>query len=177
MMTIRRLPAASLLAVTVLGLAFAPGASAQFHSSHLQPSEVRFVQNFYQQVIANQRMSELAMNKGQSRDVRELGANVSRDLRHAREDLHVLARNTGVHLSDDLTASNRAAASRLSNAVGSSFDRTYVDILLQQLPQTLQESRQIAGRTRSDELRSYLNRVNPRIERVISEAQTARARL
>jgi len=151
--------------------------AAQFHSPTLQPSESRFVQQIYQQVIANQRMAEMAMNQAHTRDVRQLGANISRDLRHSREDLQVLARDKRINLSDTLTASNRRAVSHLSSAPGHSFDRVYVDTLLQQLPSTLQESRQIASRTRDNELRAYLNKINPRIERVIGEARTARARL
>ena len=96
---------------------------------------------------------------------------------HSREDLGRLARDKRVNLSDTLTAQNRNAVTRLSSAPGRSFDRTYVETLLQQLPRTLEGSQQIAASTRDAELRTYLNKINPRIERVIGEAQTARARL
>ncbi len=115
----------------------APQAFAQARSPSLQPSEVRFLQGLYQDVIANQRMAEMAANQGQHRSVRQLGTNVGRDLRHSREDIQLLARKKRVSLSSTLTAQNRRPSPRVSNAPTRSFDRTYVETLQAQISRIL----------------------------------------
>jgi predicted outer membrane protein len=157
--------------------AFAPRASAQASSPTLQPSEVRFLQNLYQNVIANQRMAEMALNQGRTPSVRQLGTNVNRDLRHSREDISILARKKHVSLSSTLTAQSRRAVTTVSNAHGNAFDRTYVDTLLQQLSRILATAKSMSASTRDADLKAFLHQAIPRLERVNTEATTTRARL
>ena len=166
--------------IVVLALAShigAPLAPAQARSPSLQPSEVRFLQGLYQEVIADQRMAEMALNQGQTRGVRQLGTSVARDLRHSREDIQILARNKSVSLSSTLAAQNRHAVTRVSNAHGAAFDRTYVDTVLEQVTRTLQMSQAMAASTRDPDLQAFLNKAIPRLQRVQTEATTERARL
>jgi predicted outer membrane protein len=165
------------LACLVVGLVAAPRVSAQFQSGALNPSEIRLVQGLYQDVITSQRLAELAVNGGHTSAVRQLAQNAIRPLRREREEIKNLANRKRVPVSANLTASNRNAVSRLSSAPGRSFDRTYVDILLQRLPVILESSKATVSTTQDADLKAFLTRIIPRLEARISAAQAVRANL
>ncbi|GIJ21322.1 DUF4142 domain-containing protein [Micromonospora lutea] len=120
MLGIKRL---GLLAALVL-VGVAPAAAAQA----AQPSEqdTQYLQAIHQTNLYEIAAGELAQEKGQNQQVKELGQQFVTDHTELDQSVQDLAGQLNVELSDEPTTDQQTALDQLNNASGEEFDRLWV---------------------------------------------------
>ena len=153
-------------------------AQAALGDNALSYTDQDFVSQLYQEIIASQRLASMAVNDGKKGSVRSLAASVTESLRQARETVRILARKKGVTISDDLIAQNQDTVDQLSNSGGGdTFDRTYLDILLQYLPRILSRCESVAATTQDPDLKALAASFIPMIKSRITMVETVKSDL
>ncbi|MDG4796476.1 DUF4142 domain-containing protein [Micromonospora sp. WMMD1082] len=121
MLGIKRL---GLLAALVL-VGVAPAAAAQ---AAAQPSEqdTQYLQAIHQTNLYEIAAGELAQEKGQNQQVKELGQQFVTDHTELDQSVQDLAGQLNVELPSEPTSDQRSALDQLNNASGEEFDRLWV---------------------------------------------------
>ncbi|MGN9775563.1 DUF4142 domain-containing protein [Micromonospora sp. H33] len=121
MLGIKRL---GLLAALVL-VGIAPAAAAR---AAVQPSQqdTQYVQAIHQVNLFEITAGELAQEKGQNEQVKNLGEMFKTDHTQLDESVQDIAGQLGVELPDEPTADQQDVIDRLNNASGEEFDRLWV---------------------------------------------------
>ncbi|NJP33482.1 DUF4142 domain-containing protein [Micromonospora thermarum] len=135
MLGIKRL---GLLAALVL-VGIAPAAAAQ---AAVQPSQqdTQYVQAIHQVNLFEITAGELAQEKGQNEQVKNLGEMFKTDHTQLDESVQDLADQLNVDLPDEPTADQQQVIDQLNNADGEEFDRLWVTSQLTGHVQAIQAS-------------------------------------
>ncbi|MBO4209278.1 DUF4142 domain-containing protein [Micromonospora echinofusca] len=112
-----------LAALVVLGLA--PAAAAQ---AAVQPStqDTQFVQAIHQVNLAEIEAGNLAQQKGQNQQVKDLGQRIATDHTQVDQSVQSTAQQLGITLPDKPTADQQAVLDQLNKVNGAEFDREWV---------------------------------------------------
>ncbi|MEH1011614.1 DUF4142 domain-containing protein [Micromonospora sp. CPCC 206060] len=112
-----------LAALVVLGLA--PAAAAQ---AAVQPStqDTQFVQAIHQVNLAEIEAGNLAQQKGQNQQVKDLGQRFVTDHTQVDQTVQSVAQSLGITLPDKPTADEQSVLDQLNKVNGAEFDREWV---------------------------------------------------
>ena len=92
------------------------------------------------------------------------------------EEIKVPARKKADELSHDLIAQNQAVVDKLSGASYDEVDRTYIGLMLKNLPKILSECRSTADGTQHPELKAFSLVSFPRFGRASRRSRRSRPR-
>jgi putative membrane protein len=96
-----------------------------------QPASAAFLKEAAQGGMAEVQLAEVAERSASSEDVKALARKIREDHTQANQELQQIATSKHVSLPTDIGATHRAVEARLQKMTGASFDRAYVNQMVQ----------------------------------------------
>ncbi len=159
----------ALAAASVLGLA-TPTWAAQ-----ISPQDERFVTDAAQTNIAEVDAGHMAVQKGTSPAVKQLGQTLIADHTRAEDQLRQIAQQQGLQLPDKPSQEQQAMANRLSQAKPgrASFDTAFAKDMVEGHQKAVSEFQQEAQTTHDPGLRSYAQTTLPVLQKHLQMSEAA----
>ncbi|MGA3527166.1 DUF4142 domain-containing protein [Melissospora conviva] len=141
MLGVRRIGLVVALAVIGLVPATASHAAGQVWTESSAPAttqDQKFLQSIHQVDLAEVVMGDMAANKGENQQVKELGKQLAMDHKQLDEKVTSTASKVQVTLPDQPTPDQQAMADQLNQVSGAEFDRQWVTAELEGHVQAIQ---------------------------------------
>jgi predicted outer membrane protein len=131
-----------------------------------------FVVEAYQDGLAEIRLSQLALQKASSADVKAFAQRMIDDHTQADNKLATLAQQAGVTLPDAPTAEQLAIANELSSFSGADFDKAYMDVNVVEHLEDVSLFLQQAKGSANDAVKSFAQQTLPTLLSRLKSAKT-----
>ncbi|MBV9074529.1 MAG: DUF4142 domain-containing protein [Acidobacteria bacterium] len=165
--------------------AFAQSSNQQSKSAAAKKGgnpDAQFATKAAQGNMAEVALGKLALQNGQSDDVKKFGQHMVDDHSKAEQDLEGVASKNNLTLPQDVNVQQKAEQTRLSKLNGAAFDRAYMRLMVQDHTKDVAEFKKEANRTASNgDLRDYAKRNYPTLDdhltmaKAVNDALTAKA--
>jgi len=162
--------------IAVLALTAAPalaqtspaaGASAQHSADH------QFVIDAARGGMAEVELGKLASEKAESAQVRQFGERMVKDHSKANDELKSIAQQKNITLPTAIDAKDQATFDRLSKLSGAQFDRAYMQDMLQDHRQDVNDFRKESQGGKDSEVKAWAAKTLPTLEEHLRLAQSA----
>ncbi|MGE5547618.1 MAG: DUF4142 domain-containing protein [Solirubrobacterales bacterium] len=116
-------------------------------------------------------MAQLAMDRARDPDVRAYASHLAQDHSRSSDKLRVAASQAGVGVPARLDAEDQAKVDKLSTLSGTAFDRAFLNQMVADHQETVNDFEREASRGDSAPLRSYADQSLPALRQHLAEAQ------
>ena len=147
------------------------GSQANANQTHEDLSDAQAAQKAYSGNLAEIQLAELARQKAQSEEVRELAAKIEEDHKKANQQLKSLEIGLNTKLEDKLEPKHEDLKQRLSRLSGEEFDREYIHSQVAEHQKVLGFYEREAANTQDDELRNYFRDTKPVISHHLEQSR------
>jgi putative membrane protein len=113
--------------------------------------------------LMEQKLSEMALRKGFSPEVKELAQHVIEDNKRADELLRVLAANRSITILTKLDDKHQKDYDKLSDKVGEDFDKCYTERMLKEHKDAADAYEKEAKKGENTELRAFATNALPNV--------------
>lgn len=113
--------------------------------------------------LMEQKLSELAMRKGFSPEVKEFAQHVIEDNKRADELLRLLANQRSITILNKLDAEHQKEYDKLSDKVGEDFDKCYTDRMLKEHKEAVDAYEKQTKKGDNTELRAFATNALPNV--------------
>jgi putative membrane protein len=162
----------------VLGLAALPAFAGQQPTTsdramagYKAPDET-FVSKVASAGMAEVELGKMAVEKASNPEVKKFAQRMVDDHSKANDELKTLAANKHMTLPDGPGPQHKAMQDRLSNASGAAFDRAYMQMMIADHRQALNDFRLAAKAAKDADVKSWAAKTLPTIEEHVKLAQT-----
>jgi len=137
------------------------------------PSAHHFITEAAKGGLAEVTLGQMAVDKGESKEVKEFGRRMVQDHGKANEELKTLATAVGVPLPTEMSDEAKAFQSRLENLSGAEFDKAYMDEMLQDHTKDVSMFEKQAGDGQNAQVKEWAQKTLPTLREHLSLAQSA----
>lgn len=143
--------------------AFVPvwSGAARADKTSLSAADKDFINKATEDNLSEIKLGQLAVEKGQSTAVKDLGRHLVDDHTRANADLKQLADNQGLTLPMEMSASDKGAYDKLASLSGADFDKSFIDHQVTDHQHDVAEFQKEASRVKNPALKSWVNQVLP----------------
>lgn len=99
--------------------------------AQISDDDKEFVTETYEDVLLQLKLGELAQVSGSVASVKDFGKTMTTEYSKTKEGLNALAKNKNITLSSELSEKGQRKYERLSKRVGHSFDKEYMDYMIE----------------------------------------------
>ncbi len=176
-MKFSRLTHLAAIAALVFGMTFVAQAqndNSKMSSSSkasLDPADKSFMEKAAQGGKAEVELGQLAVQKGQSDDVKKFGQRMVDDHTKANQELQSIASQKGVTLPDKLDAKDQATKDRLSKLSGEQFDAAYINDMVRDHRKDVAEFQHESKAAKDPDLKKFVQKTTPTLEDHLKQAQ------
>ncbi|GAB3180234.1 DUF4142 domain-containing protein [Telluribacter humicola] len=117
-------------------------------------------------------MGELAQKNGSAAQVKEFGQMMVNDHGKANEELKALAQQKNITLPTSLSSEKQEKYNELSKKTGAEFDKSYMDLMVQDHKKDIEEFREMSQEGKDAELKTWATSKVPTLEMHLQRAQT-----
>lgn len=117
-------------------------------------------------------LGQLAQQQAQSQRVKDFGAMMVRDHGKANDELKSLASGKNVTLSDSLMPEHKHHVTGLQNKKGTSFDKAYMSMMVQDHQKDVQEYEKASNNLSDGEVKAFATRTLPVLRAHLDSATT-----
>ncbi|HEY2907026.1 MAG TPA: DUF4142 domain-containing protein [Vicinamibacterales bacterium] len=170
-----------ILATSVMALAIALPAGAQTSQSMAKPnaaktakaagSDQTFVMKAARGGLAEVELGKLAEDKATNDQVKQFGKQMVDDHGKANDELKSLAQSKNITLPTDLSMQDKALRDRLSKLSGAAFDRAYMQAMLKDHREDVNEFRTESRSGADPEVKQWAAKTLPTLESHLKLAQ------
>jgi putative membrane protein len=147
-------------------------APTQLNNNNLSDFDRQFMVRAAQSGMAEVQLGQLAVQRAASNEVRQFGQRMIQDHTRANAQLMQLSRQKGVSLPQTLGPQYQAIQARLSNLSGTSFDRAYMNQMVQQHSQDVSLFQQETQRGQDTQVRAWARQTLPALQAHLQQART-----
>ncbi len=140
------------------------GGLAGADSSKLSDQDRKFMDTAAQGGMAEVQLGKLAMQKGQSQDVKSFGRRMVDDHTKANQELEQIAQRKGVTLPSSPSRDDQREIDRLSRLSGSEFDRAYLDAMVKDHDTDVAEFKRAAEQSEDADVKRFATKTLPVLE-------------
>ena len=165
----------------VIGLAALPAFAGQqpttseradrMMAGYKAPDET-FVSKVASAGMAEVELGKMAVEKASNAEVKKFAQRMVDDHSKANDELKTLAANKHMTLPDGPGPQHKAMVDRLSNASGAAFDRAYMQMMIADHRQALNDFRLAAKAAKDADVKGWAAKTLPTIEEHVKLAQT-----
>ena len=148
-----------------------PAPASKTTAAKQQGSDQKFVMEAAKGGMAEVELGKLAQDKGQSEQVKSFGKRMVDDHGKANDELQTLARNKSITLPSDLDPRDKALKDRLSKLSGPSFDRAYMNAMLQDHRKDVSAFKMEANAGKDPDVKAFASKTLPTLEDHLKLAQ------
>ena len=127
--------------------------------------------------IAEVRLGQLAILKASNGEVKSFGQQMADDHGKANTELTDLAKMKGMTLPTDIDAKHQATYDRLSKLSGAEFDRAYMQAMVADHSEDVEEFRREAKSGSDPDLKAWAAKVLPTLEHHLQMAESTNAKV
>lgn len=138
-------------------------------SSH---SDASFFKHTAQGGIAEVKLGQLAVNKGESEAVKNFGRRMVDDHSKANKELQDLAAAEGVTLPSEMNAEAKALHEKLLKLTGVEFDKTYMNEMLKDHQKDIAAFKKQAEQGNDVDVKNWAAKILPTLQEHYTLAQT-----
>jgi putative membrane protein len=135
-------------------------------------SDQTFVVDAARGNLAEIELGKLAAEKASSEDVKKFGQHMVDDHSKALEELKKIASQKNIQLPSDIDPKEKALRDRLSKLSGPAFDRTYMQAMLRDHRQVVNEFKREATSGKDPDVKTFASTTLPTIEEHLKAAQS-----
>jgi putative membrane protein len=148
--------------VAALGvLGFAGVAGAESSGTFTDVNDRKFVEEAASGGMAEVKLGKLALERAQSKDVRDFARQMIDDHSRADRELGRIASRKNMALPSEIDTQHLAEYQRLSRLSGAEFDRAYMDLMATDHDTDVEAFRKMATSATDDGLRSWVAKTLP----------------
>jgi len=152
-------------------------ATLAFGQARPSSADTRFMDKAAQGGMAEVKLGQLAIDKGNDRVVKDFGQRMVTDHTNANNKLKDIASRKGVTLPDSMDAKDQATYDRLSKLSGSEFDREYMRDMVKDHQGDVNEFRHESQSAKDADVRAFAKDTLPTLEQHLSLAQQDNTRI
>lgn len=160
-----RLVAASLFAFA------ASAAPSRADDSALNSKDKSFVQDAYQDGLAEIDAAQMAERKTANNDIKSFAAMIIKDHSAANTELKALADSKKVSTATEASMIDRAKAKMLDAKVGGDFDKAYIDSMINDHKKDIEKFQKIANEGQDQDVKNLANKTLPTLKAHLSAAE------
>jgi putative membrane protein len=167
---------AGVLAVCLLaaGPAFAQSSAGSAQRMNFDSS---FITKAAEGGMAEVKLGQLAAQKGSNPDVRSFGQQMVDDHGKANNELKQLASSKGVTLPSDINSKDQVIYDRLSKLDGSAFDHAYVQDMVTDHREDVNEFRRESRSGSDSDVKAWAGKTLPTLEHHLQLAESLEAKV
>ena len=132
--------------------------NAGVESGHLSAPDEKFVMDAAQGGMTEVKLGELAKQKARRSDVKAFGERMMVDHAKANDELKALAKRKGLSLPEQLDATHAGMIDRLSKLEADQFDKAYIDDMIKDHQNDVEEFEQESRRVRDTDLKAFVTK-------------------
>ena len=140
-------------------------------------ADVNFMNKAAQGGMAEVELGKLAQQKAANQAVKDFGSQMEKDHTKANDELKELAAKENVTLPTDLDAKDQALKSRLEKMSGAQFDKAYMDHMVRDHKEDVQEFKREATNGKDPEVKKWASDTLPTLEQHLQLAQQTDAKV
>ena len=149
-------------------------AAGQAFAAQLSQQDQTFVREASQTNLAEISEGQLAVQKGASQTVKQMGETLITDHRQSEDQLRQIAQQQGFTVPQSPSQQQQSQASALAQETGAGFDRTFATDEVMGHEKSISEFKKEATSTQDPALRSYAETTIPVLEKHLKMARMAR---
>lgn len=153
------------------------GGASRTGSANRMGSDSAFAMKAAVGGMAEVKMGELAAEKASNQDVKSFGQQMAQDHARANDELKQLASSKGITLPTDLDAKHQATYDRLSKLSGPEFDRAYMQEMVKDHKEDVNEFRRESKSGSDAELKAWAAKTLPTLEGHLKQAETVNGKV
>ncbi len=162
----------------VLGLALtlppAVALSADTKSSgKLSRTASNFVTEAAQGGLMEVELGKIAQQKATDQKVQQFGKRMEQDHSKANEELKKTASDKGIELANELDKKHKSKVDKLSKLSGAEFDRQYMQAMISDHKQDIEEFQSEAKKEKDPDLQKYARQTLPTLQEHLQLAESA----
>ncbi|MHC5599919.1 MAG: DUF4142 domain-containing protein [Nostoc sp.] len=138
----------------------------------LSSSDRQFIRAAAQDGLAEVQLGQLASQKGASTAVKQFGQRMVQDHTLVNNELKQLATQKGVTLPTSIGSKNQQVQQRLSKASGTTFDRQYINVMLQAHKKDISAFQNEAQQGKDSDLKAFAAQALPTLQDHLQHAQS-----
>ncbi|MGI8580685.1 MAG: DUF4142 domain-containing protein [Chitinophagaceae bacterium] len=117
------------------------------------------------------RLGQLAQQKAKSQRVKDFGSMMVTDYSKANDELKSLASSQNITVSSAMLPDHQKHYDMMSKMSGADFDKHYIEMMLDDHKQDINEFRKAANRSGNDVFKSFAGKTLPTLQRHLDSAQ------
>jgi putative membrane protein len=145
--------------------------SASSTGTKLSSSDSDFVNKAAQGGMAEVQLGQMVAQKAQNQAVKDFAQRMVDDHSKANDQLKQLASQKGINLPTDLDSSDKQFQDKLSSASGASFDKMYMDHMVQDHKKDVSEFQSEADKASDPDVKSFAQQTLPTLQQHLQLAQ------
>ena len=138
----------------------------------INPTDQQFIRHVAADNLTDVELGKLATEKALNNDVRKYGQQMVDDHSKASDHLKQLAAKKGLPLSPKLPNNALATRNRLNTFSGDQFDAAYMDEMLKDHKQDVEDFRRESKLTHDSDVRGFITETLPILEDHLKKAET-----
>jgi len=144
-------------------------------STTLDHKEVAFIKDAAQGGEAEVEMGQLAQQKGQNSQIKELGTRLQQDHTKANQELTQLAQKENVTLPAEPTHKENRMTSKLQAKTGADFDKAFAEHVLTDHEKDIRKFQKALQDSKDPDLKAFIQKTLPVLRQHLEMARTAGA--
>lgn len=121
-------------------------------------------------------LGQVAVQKGNSDEVKQFGQRVVDDHSKANDQLKSLAEQKGVTLPTDLDAKNKAIQDKLCGLSGEQFDKMYMQHMVMDHKKDIAEFKKESTNAKDSDLKNWVSQTLPTLQDHLKQSQEVSAK-
>jgi putative membrane protein len=169
---------ASILPRALAGIIVAIAAGHAFaDNAAVDSTDKSFLQNAYEDGLAEVKMGELGQNKSANADVKAFATQMVTDHSAANGELKTLSDNKKVSLSTDPSLIAQGKAKLLDARSGTSFDKAFADDMVSDHKKAVEAFEKAANEAKDPDVKAFAAKTLPTLRHHLSMAEELQAKV
>lgn len=118
-------------------------------------------------------MAQLAQQKSQNSDIKNLAQTIQNDHQQAQEKLQTIAQTHGLTLDQGLSWSQKRSQAKLEKLSGADFDQQYAKDMLEDHVSDLKKFQKASEQIEETDVKQYAQDTLPKLQQHLEQAKTA----
>jgi putative membrane protein len=153
------------------------GSAARTGSANRMGADSAFAMKAAMGGMAEVKLGQLAADKASNQDVKSFAQQMVQDHSRANDELKQLVSSKGVTLPADLDPKHQATYDRLAKMSGAEFDRAYMQEMVKDHRETVNDFRRESKSGSDAELKAWAEKTLPTLEGHLKEAESVNGKM
>jgi putative membrane protein len=133
--------------------------------------DATFITNAANSNMEEVQLGKLAEAKAISESVKKYARMIQNDHNNANDKLKNLAMTNSITVDSAIKSENRQKVNDLSTLSGASFDKEYINLMVENNQKDIQEFENASSKVRNTQLKSWIDKTLPTLKKHLQEAQ------